>query len=192
MLETAITDYVTRLTNAIQSIDVAQLEAALGALRACALNGNRVYVIGNGGSAASANHFACDLSYGVKTHPSKSLKIQSLASNASVLTALANDYNYDAVFEMEVERLAVKGDVLIAISASGESLNVCRAVELAKTIGVITIGLSGFGDQNSLAKMADIAIHCNASKDEYGVSEDAHMSINHIFVEILKRFAEID
>ena len=127
-------------------------EKVLAALRA----GHRVYLCGNGGSAADSQHIACEL-VGRFMKERAPLPCIALTTDTSVLTCLANDYDYDRVFERQVEALAREGDVLIALSTSGDSPNVLRAVEAAKRLGVATIGFSGRGG-GRLKEAADICL----------------------------------
>jgi len=138
-------------------------------------------VIGNGGSAATASHMMNDLCKGTLGHkgdaPWPRLRVIALTDNVSLMTAWANDTDYNHIFSEPLKNLAERGDLLIAISASGNSPNILAAVEAAKQIGVNVIGLTGFGG-GKLAKLAEISFV--VPSDGYGPVEDVHMILDHI------------
>jgi D-sedoheptulose 7-phosphate isomerase len=146
----------------------------------------QVFIIGNGGSAATASHMMNDLSKGTLGHkgdaPWPRLRVIALTDNVSLMTAWANDTDYDRIFSEPLKNLAQRGDLLIAISASGNSPNIIAAVEAAKHLGVKVIGLAGFGG-GKLSKLADISFV--VPSDEYGPVEDAHMILDHIITSYL-------
>lgn len=162
------------VTEIIQAIEQAQNER------------RQVFVIGNGGSAATASHMMNDLSKGTLGHkgdaPWPRLRVLALTDNVSLMTAWANDTDYDHVFSEPLKNLAQRGDLLIAISASGNSPNIIAAVQAAKDLGVTVIGLAGFGG-GKLSKMADVSFV--VPSDEYGPVEDAHMILDHIITSYL-------
>ena len=150
----------------------------------------QVFVIGNGGSAATASHMMNDLCKGTLGHnPQKEgsadwprLKVIALTDNVALMTAWANDADYQHVFSEPLRNLANEGDLLIAISASGNSPNIVTAVEAAKAIGMKVIGLTGFGG-GKLAQLADVA--SIAPSSEYGPVEDVHMILDHVLTSYL-------
>lgn len=138
--------------------------------------GNKIIIIGNGGSASIAGHIAADFL--------KNLKIPALAFNdASLLTCLSNDLGYENVFSAPIGILAKKGDILFAISSSGKSENILNAVRQAKKTGCIVAGLSGFSSSNPLRTMGDINFYVPSSS--YGAVEIAHLAICHAIVDVL-------
>ena len=139
----------------------------------------RVFIAGNGGSAATATHMACDLAKTVagRTGNVRGFDVMSLSDNASLLTAWANDSSYEHVFSEPLRSFAKPGDVLIAVSASGHSPNVLAAITCARSIGMKTIALLGF-DGGPAASMVDEAIVVDSH--DYGVVEDVHLTLNHI------------
>ncbi|MCD6506786.1 SIS domain-containing protein [Candidatus Poribacteria bacterium] len=139
--------------------------------------GGTIFVAGNGGSASTASHFACDLGKGTAVEGKPRLRVISMADNLSLLTAWANDVSYEAIFVEQLKNLMRPDDLLIAISASGNSPNVLRAAEYARQLGCKVIGLTGFGG-GKLAKLADIAIVVES--DKYGPVEDIHLVLDHI------------
>ncbi|HEV8660583.1 MAG TPA: SIS domain-containing protein, partial [Thermoanaerobaculia bacterium] len=110
---------------------------------------------------------------------SNPFQAMSLTDNVPIMTAIANDYGYEQVFVLQLKTLAAAGDVIVAISASGNSPNVLRAIEWGNEIGAITVGLTGF-DGGELRRLAQIAVHVPTSKGEYGPVEDIHMVLDHL------------
>lgn len=146
--------------------------------------GATIFFVGNGGSAATASHFAQDLSEVGRKAKVRSFKTLSLTDNVSFLTAVGNDYGYDKVFLIQLLELFNKGDVFVAISASGNSPNVIEAVKFAKEKGGITVGLVGF-DGGKLVDLCDHVIHVVSNKGEYGPVEDIHMTLDHMITSFL-------
>jgi len=139
-----------------------------------------IFFIGNGGSAATASHFAQDLAeVGRKTGKKEHFRALSLTDNISFITAMGNDYGYEKIFTGQLDNLFKKDDVLVAISASGNSKNILEAVKLVKILGGITIGIVGF-DGGQLKNLCDILVHVESNKGEYGPVEDLHLVIDHM------------
>ena len=149
----------------------------------CFLNGRQrgstVFFAGNGGSAATASHFSQDLAEVGRKAKVRSFKTLSLTDNVPFITAVGNDYGYDKVFSIQLLELFNKGDILVAISASGNSPNVIEAVKYANENGGTTIGLVGF-DGGRLSELCDHVIHVISNKGEYGPVEDIHLILNHM------------
>lgn len=180
-------DYLQRLRDALASIDPMQMERVVQLLAEVRRDDRRVFVVGNGGSATTASHMATDL--GVGSHRfGCGVRALSLVDNTGVLTATANDISFEEVFAAQLRLLADKGDVLVAISASGNSPNVVRAVETAKELSMHTVGISGF-DGGELAKSVDLSVHVATAQGDYGPVEDAHLAINHMVTEKLRQIA---
>ena len=139
--------------------------------------------MGNGGSASTASHFACDLGKGTVVNGRKRLRVLSLNDNMAIITALSNDLNYDAVFKEQLINLVAPGDVVIAITASGNSPNILKAVEYARKRGAITVALTGFNG-GELASMTNDCIIV-FSKD-YGQIEDTHLVLGHMISQNMK------
>jgi D-sedoheptulose 7-phosphate isomerase len=167
-------DYVGQVT---RSIDVGEIEGCVSALLKTQTQGRTVYVIGNGGSASTASHFANDLAIGTRSIPRHS--VVSLVDNVSILTAVGNDYSFDDVFVRQLQLLANPGDLLLAISVSGNSPNIMNAVDWANENGVRTMGWTGF-DGGELRKRAHAGVHVPTVPGEYGPAEDAHMLLTHL------------
>jgi len=174
-------DYVQGLKDVLDRIPLEPVAEIIQAIELAQNNRQRVFVIGNGGSAATASHMMNDLCKGTLGHkgdaPWPRLRVIALTDNVSLMTAWANDTDYNHIFSEPLKNLAERGDLLIAISASGNSPNILAAVEAAKQIGVNVIGLTGFGG-GKLAKLAEISFV--VPSDGYGPVEDVHMILDHI------------
>ncbi|MGE0902412.1 MULTISPECIES: SIS domain-containing protein [Dehalococcoides] len=138
----------------------------------------QIFIVGNGGSASTASHMARDLRIGTALRGKPRLRTCSLADNVAFITSLANDVNYESIFTEQLIGQIEPGDVLIAISCSGNSANVVRAVEYANECGASTVGLTGFGG----GKLLELCDRCIVlSSCDYGQVEDVHLSLGHIF-----------
>jgi D-sedoheptulose 7-phosphate isomerase len=166
-------DYLRDFAAILQGIDLDAVERVVDRLRAARDADGTVYVAGNGGSAATASHWANDLGKATKASGRAFIRVICLSDNVSWLTALANDEGYERAFSGQLENFACPGDVLVVISASGNSPNVVKAVELARERGVVTIGLLGF-DGGVLRGMVDEHLWLKADKGEYGLVESGH------------------
>ena len=144
----------------------------------CISNENSIWILGNGGSASTAEHFETDLSF--VRYDKKTLKINAsaLTSNSSLITAISNDIGFEKIFSHQLQRKASKGDLCIVISASGNSLNLINGVKVAKLMGLTSIGLLGF-DGGELAGQVDFSIVVKTEIGKYGPVEDAHLAICH-------------
>lgn len=146
-------------------------------------NGNKVLLCGNGGSAADCQHIAAEL-VGRFKKDRKALAAIALTTNTSVITAISNDYGYDLLFARQVEALGKRGDILFALSTSGNSVNIIKAVKLAKKLGLITIGLIG-GDGGKLKKIVDLSIVVPAKSSDR--IQEVHITIGHIICDLVER-----
>lgn len=173
---------------AIATVDETALDAFLAAIVSGAKRGSRVWILGNGGSAAISDHFATDLAK-VNIDTGLGILPMSLCANGPVLTALANDYGYADAFAHQVRAYANDGDLVVAVSSSGNSENVIRAIQQGKQSGALTVGMSGF-DGGRLAKEADISIHVQTATGDYGTTEDAHSVICHAVALELRQLGE--
>ena len=138
-------------------------------------NNKTIFFIGNGGSASTASHFVNDISLGSRQFE-KPFRAISLCDNQAVITAIGNDDGYENIFLQQLQTQAKAGDVLVAISASGNSPNIIKAINWAKDNDLTTVGLSAF-DGGMLAKQSDLNIHVPTKIGEYGPAEDLHMVI---------------
>lgn len=147
-------------------------------LRNSAKNNQTIFIAGNGGSAAIAQHLSCDLSKctNQRTSNNHPFRVVCLNGNMSLITAIANDHGYEEVFSEQLSRLANEGDILILISSSGQSPNIRKAVDYALENNIMIIGFSGFEGGHLKAK-SNHSIHINSS--EYGIIEDIHSILGH-------------
>jgi len=162
--------------------DVEMLEKMATVLVDCMRGGGKVIFFGNGGSAADAQHLAAELS-GRFYMDRPSLPALSLSTNSSTLTAIGNDYGFEHVFARQLPGVGARGDVVVAISTSGNSRNVIEAIRLAKSIGMITFGWTG-REGGELAQMVDYALRIRA--DESPRIQEAHILVGHILCEIVE------
>jgi D-sedoheptulose 7-phosphate isomerase len=178
--------YFGYLTGILQKIDPREIAAFIKVVLEARKQGTSVFFIGNGGSASTASHFANDIGIGTRI-VGKPFRVLSLCDNTSILTAIGNDFGYDEVFSRQLQMLAKPGDVVVAISASGNSPNIIRAMEWANTNGLTTVGVSGF-DGGKLRQIAKHCVHVPSQKGDYGPVEDAHMILDHLVGAYLYRY----
>ena len=172
-LRTIATDYVDSLRIELDRLDVDAIMRIVERLRAARDSGAMVFTAGNGGSAATASHWVNDLGKATRRSGQRPFRIVGLADNISWFSALANDEGYERVFAGQLENLARPGDVLMVISASGNSPNVIRAVEYARETGMTSIGLVGF-DGGRVLELVDEAFWVETPKGAYGLVETIH------------------
>lgn len=175
--------YFGHLAAATATVDGRAVEAAARLLIERSADGKMFYSCGNGGSAAIANHLVCDCMKGVRTHSTLRPRVHSLSTTVEMITAIANDMAYEQVFSFQLESLGVAGDVLIAISSSGESPNIVNALSRARDMDIATIAMTGFAGGEA-ARLADVSLHVDAHN--YGVVEDVHQSLIHILAQYLR------
>jgi D-sedoheptulose 7-phosphate isomerase len=176
-----LSGYSASLQKCLDSISQKDLDAASQMLRQVRSQGARIFVAGNGGSAAISEHLSCDWQKGVHIPGTGCLKVQCLTSNTSLLTAIANDFGYKETFAYQLELADLTSqDVVLLISSSGNSENVVKAADYAKSKGCKVIGLTGFSGGKLMA-MADISLHIPF--DNYGVVEDAHQALMHVLAQ---------
>ena len=178
--------YLDYLCKVLQEISLKEIAIFTDSLLSARENGSSIFFAGNGGSAATASHFANDISIGTNDYQ-KPFRAISLSDNIPILTALGNDFGYDEIFVRQLKVLSKSGDILVCISASGNSQNLLDAVEFAKKVGIKTIALTAF-DGGKLKKIADEGVHVPTDMREYGPAEDAHMVLDHLVSAFLMRF----
>jgi len=169
--------YKTDLLHAIDSIDLAKVGRAIEILARARDEGRHIFVCGNGGSASTASHFVCDMLKGASFERTARFRIMALTDSLPTLTAYSNDVGYDCVFVEQLKNFAQPGDVVMAISGSGNSPNVLRAIEYAKSAGCHTIALTG-RDGGRLGPLAELNIQ--VANPHMGRIEDAHMIVTHM------------
>lgn len=178
-LKLFVEDYITKLKKLLDQIDSHKIKSIIERLEKTKEQNSRIYVLGNGGSAATASHMVNDLGIGLKRRNLNNLDIMSLADNTPVTSAIANDIGYENIFYIQLFEKVTRDDVLIVISCSGNSKNLLKAVEYSKSIGTTIIGVTGF-DGGKLKELSDISFHIDTPKGEYGLVEDMHMILDHL------------
>ena len=169
--------YKADVLRAIETIELDKVGAAIGILIQARNEDRRIFVCGNGGSASTASHFVCDMVKGASCNKDKRFRIMALTDSLPTITAYANDVSYDCVFVEQLKNFAEPGDVVIAISGSGNSPNVLQAIEYANSIGCRTIALSG----RNGGKLGPLAqLNLQASNPHMGRIEDVHMIVMHM------------
>jgi len=172
-----ISDYLQAQKAALNSIPVVAVAGIIEQFREALQQDRQIFVFGNGGSAANASHFATDLGKGASDKIGRRFRVLSLNDNVSWMTALGNDYSYEDVFTRQLMNYGRPGDIAFAMSVSGSSPNVVRAMEWAKANGLKTIALVG-GKRGKLASIADTLVVIDSP--HYGRAEDAQMGICHM------------
>lgn len=184
-----IQQYITHLQEVLSKLNLEDVRKSIDLIMDAYHSENQIFVIGNGGSASTASHLACDLGKGTIVEGKKRFRVISLTDNVATMTAWSNDVSYEDVFVEQLKNLVDTGDVVIGISASGNSENVIRAIQHAADIGCRTIGWSGFGG-GRLAKICEINVVVDSS--EYGPVEDVHLILNHILHAWIKKELSTD
>ena len=174
--------YLLDLTNSIKQSNIYELEKVPNKILETIKKKGTIYVCGNGGSAAIANHYVCDYLKFLRQNSKLKPKVISLSNNVEVITAISNDISYDKIFKYQAESLFEKNDLLIIISSSGNSKNIKELLKFSKKKGIKVIGFSGF-DGGYLKKSSDISVHISAKN--YGISEDSHHILMHIILQYL-------
>ncbi len=188
-----INQYISEITRSLKSLDKDKIELVIDALVAAYNKDRKVFICGNGGSATMASHMACDLGKGtlqrVYDTTERRFRVISLTDNVATITAFANDLSFDDIFVQQLRNLIETDDVVIALSGSGNSKNVVKAVEYAKSCGAVTIGILGFKTGGRLGKMVDYSIITGSM--HYGPIEDIQSVINHMIASWIAKIKNI-
>jgi phosphoheptose isomerase len=176
--------YAEEMSRAIKTIDPAAFDRAAGILTEAYLSGARMFSCGNGGSASIANHIQCDHLKGVRTATDLTPQVLSLSTNVELLTAIANDMGYESVFVYQLQSQSCLGDVLLAVSSSGRSPNIVRALTWARDHGLRTIAITGF-DGGDARAVAEVSVHVECTN--YGIIEDLHQGIMHALAQYIRQ-----
>lgn len=181
--------YLNYLSQVLTNIDPQEVSIFVKTLLDARDHGATIFFMGNGGSAATASHFANDLAIGTNSYH-KPFRVLSITDNIAVMTAIANDFGYSDVFERQLRVLGKQGDVVVGISASGNSPNLLKAFDAAKEMGIKTVALTAF-DGGRMRQVADEGIYVPTGAKEYGPAEDAHMILDHLvgayLIQLVKR-----
>lgn len=175
-------EYADALGAAIRGVSSEAIELTCQKIQEASNNNGRIYVAGNGGSAAIAEHLCCDWTKGTHSEGHSTIACQSLTSNVALYSAIANDFGFEQVFDRQLQFFGKAGDVLIAISSSGNSQNILNAVDQARELGMFVAGFSGFSG-GKLASNCDASIH--VATNNYGIVEDAHQAVMHIIAQFI-------
>lgn len=175
-------DYLEKEAKAVQSLNLDDINTVMNVLEDARLTGKRIFICGNGGSAATASHYCCDFNKGVSEHQEQKYNLECLKDNVPTMMAVANDISYDEVFRFPLRNKMKPGDILIGISGSGNSRNVVNAMDYARSIGGTTIAIVGYSG-GKMKEMADYHIHVNI--DNMQISEDVHMMLDHLMMYVL-------
>jgi D-sedoheptulose 7-phosphate isomerase len=179
----SLSNYKMRILKTIDGFDPAQVQVLVGELMSAREAGSSVYIAGNGGSASTASHFAVDWMLGTDIqHPS--LRVLAINESIAGITATGNDRNFDDIFLRPIAHLCQEGDVLVVVSASGNSANLIKAALVAQSKGATVVAITGF-DGGKLRALADISVHVGTEVGDYGVAEDVHMMVGHMVKEAL-------
>jgi D-sedoheptulose 7-phosphate isomerase len=183
-LGSGVVDYFDGLKRVIDRLEVGQITAVMDRLLETYQRQGSVYVFGNGGSASTASHFVNDFNKGVGETLQKRFRFYSLNDNVPTVLAVANDISYDEVFSQQLRNYLCPGDLVIAISGSGNSPNVLEAVRYANSVGIETVGLVGY-DGGELRRLVDHCIHVPV--DDMQKVEDLHLVVNHVMTTLFRR-----
>jgi D-sedoheptulose 7-phosphate isomerase len=178
-----IQNYIATLQQTLGELNQNQIWNVINVLQRARMQGSQIFIMGNGGSASTASHFVCDLAKNTRIDGLPHFRVIGLADNMEIFSAYANDEGYENVFSQQLINLVKPDDVVIAISASGNSKNVLNAVEEAQKHDLTTIGFTGF-DGGQLGHLVDIHIHVDSKVIEH--VEDVHLILEHIIVRTIK------
>lgn len=177
-----IDNYLGDLKATLDNLDRGEIEKCAEVLLEAYWNGKQIFVCGNGGSAATASHFAVDINKGVTFELETKFRVIPLTDNMATITAYSNDANYDVIFVEQLKNYFREGDIVIGISGSGNSKNVLNAIDYANENGGITVGWTGYTG----GKLKEISTHSiNANVEDMQISEDVHMILTHLMMKTL-------
>ena len=182
MIQQCLADYCAGLSKALEGVSRERFEEFIHLLESAYQNDRQVFFMGNGGSGSTASHFICDLNKGVSYGRQKRFRGISLNDNLATMTAYANDVAYEDVFVEQLKNFLESGDLVVAISGSGNSPNVLKAVDYANSHGAHTVGLCGFAGGKLAAAVRTPIL---APVDDMQKAEDAHMILLHVAMQVL-------
>jgi D-sedoheptulose 7-phosphate isomerase len=183
----SINKYLDELTSLINRLPLFPVQDVISILAHARFNNKQVFIMGNGGSAATASHFACDIGKGTLMTGLPRFRVIALTDNVPLFSALANDFGYEMVFSEQLKSLVQPGDVVIGISGSGNSPNVLNAIKAARDAGATTIGMVGY-DGGELKDVSDVYIH--VPSDNMEQVEDMHLMLEHLICTTLREIVE--
>lgn len=171
-----IRGYFDELQRTLVNLPEDDIQCVIEILADARINRQQIFIMGNGGSASTASHFVCDLAKNTRRQDLPNFRVIGLTDNMAIFSALANDEGYESVFAQQLASLLQPGDIVVAISASGNSPNVLRAVELANQMGATTVGFTGFNG-GQLKSMVSFGVHVQSDCIEH--VEDIHLMLEH-------------
>ncbi|MDD3414642.1 MAG: SIS domain-containing protein [Lachnospiraceae bacterium] len=174
--------YLEEEIRVIKSLDLSSINDVMNILEDARKTAKKIFICGNGGSAATASHFCCDFNKGISENQDVKYNFECLNDNIPTMMAVANDFSYDEIFRIPLKNKMKKGDLFIGISGSGNSKNVVNAMEYAKSIGGTTVAIVGYSG-GKLKEMADYIIHVDINNMQ--ISEDVHMIMDHLMMYVL-------
>lgn len=177
-----IKQYIEMEKNVLDSLDSDSIDEVMIVLESARLNGQRIFIYGNGGSASTASHMECDFNKGISYDQDVKYDIECLSDNVAMMMAIANDIGYEDIFAVPLKNKLKTGDIVIGISGSGNSENVVRAFKYANGLGATTIAFTGYSG-GKLREMAKYNIHVNINNMQ--IVEDVHLILNHMMMFIL-------
>jgi D-sedoheptulose 7-phosphate isomerase len=178
-----VVNYLSSLQETMGELPMENIVGVIELLQSARLEGRQIFIMGNGGSASTASHFVCDLAKNTRKAGLPHYKVIGLTDNMAIFSAYGNDEGYESVFSQQLDNLVNPDDIVIGISASGNSKNVLNGIELAKNRNAVTVGFTGF-DGGKLAQMVDLNVHVNSHIIEH--VEDIHLMLEHMIVKSLK------
>jgi D-sedoheptulose 7-phosphate isomerase len=178
-----IRNYISVLQQTMDELPVQRIADVIDLLQHARMQGNQVFILGNGGSASTASHFVCDLAKNTRHEGLPPFRVIGLTDNMALFSAYANDEGYENVFSQQLANLIRPGDIVIGISASGNSKNVINAIEEAQKYNAITIAFTGF-DGGRLGQMVNININVKSFIIEH--VEDIHLMLEHVIIKSIK------
>lgn len=175
-------DYAARLQETLEAADLEPVEILAESMLDAWRGGRSVYLCGNGGSAGNAIHLVNDLIYGAVQGRGPGVRAQALSANAAVVTCLANDTDYSEVFALQLQTFGQPGDILLALSGSGNSPNILKAIEAGRALGMKTFAILGFSGGKARS-LVDVPIHFPV--DDMQISEDLQLIVGHMVMQWL-------
>lgn len=180
-MEELVHSYTHNLKEVLKQLNIADLELLVSKLLTLRENRGTLYICGNGGSAGNAVHLANDFTFGINPK-GRSMDVEALPANTSVITCLGNDIGYENIFAHQVKVKAQEGDILIVLSGSGNSANIINAINQAKEMGVYTVGILGY-DGGKAKPLVDLPFHFDIN--DMQISEDTQVILGHILMKAL-------
>lgn len=185
MSASSFSEYINRLQDSIRYINMDTVQLLGLSLQEAWRDNKQIFLCGNGGSAANAMHIANDLFYGIATEHRMGIRAHALTANQSIMTCLANDVSYEDIFSKQIAVLGKPGDLLIALSGSGNSKNIVKAITTSKEMGMKTFGIFGYSGGLSLG-LVDVGIHLDTN--DMQISEDLQLVIGHMIMQWLRDY----